>query len=96
MKLLKKRTKTAARMTTAETSTKPQQYKQKKPQYNYSCQCSGRGETPHKLYATFEGEEVRIHGVCVDKFCSPRSFLTQDYMMAVTVVGKMWLRQEFS
>ena len=56
---------------------------------------AGRGETPPKILATQEDEDgIRLLPCPVPKPQPPIVCTTEDMMITVIIVGKVWLKEE--
>ena len=55
----------------------------------------GRGEMRHGEYAFSDGEEVRLNSLAIDPQSHENAWLTEDFMMIVSAVGRKWVKENF-
>ncbi len=49
----------------------------------------------HGEYAFSDGEEVRLNSLAIDPQSHENAWLTEDFMMIVSAVGRKWVKENF-
>lgn len=52
----------------------------------------GRGEMRREEFAFSDGEEVRLNSLAIDPQSHENAWLTEDFMMIVSVAGRKWVK----
>ena len=53
----------------------------------------GRGEMRHGEYAFSDGEEVRLNSLAIDPQSPETAWITEDFMMIVSAVGRKRVKE---